>query len=235
MDTSRSSNELQLVQLDNFEQSRPSTNGSALVVNPDWFLAAWSVDRDGIVDGTRPIARDLRTALDAFRYAENEVNALQFLFYHIYALGQGMSMVNYVSSPLSPSSAQHPIDPDHPVFATWAQIHVWAWGLQARTSILGVVIAIAGCVVVIARIVLGLCMPRRGHSPVELFAAALEYRAEREGAFGGLQRDRDVGRVGFQVRDGEGVEGRLGFVPMGREVGEGSESGVHVSAVSGRI
>lgn len=206
MDTSLSSNELHLVQLDNLDNAGTETIKQPLVVNPNWFLAAWSVDRNGTVDGTRPIARDLPKVLSAFSTEQSAPNALQFLFYHIYALGQAMSMVNYNTTP--PSTGQEN-DPAHPTFATWAQLHVWAWGLHARTSKLGVVITIAGCVAVIARIVLGLCVTRRSYSPVELFVAALEHYSA--GEFAGIGGERAMARVKYEVRDGE--DGRVRFVP----------------------
>ncbi len=175
-------------------------------MSPDWFLAAWSVDRNGTVDDTRPIARDLPRALSAFSLEQSESNALQFLFYHLYALGQAMSMVNYKTTP--PSTSQDK-DPAHPTFATWAQLRVWAWGLHARTSKLGVVIAIAGCIAVTARIVLGLCVTRRHYSAVELFAEALQHQPA--GEFGGIHGKRAMARVNYGIQDGE--DGRMRFVP----------------------
>lgn len=57
LDTSVYSNELHLVQMDGFNISKIR---KPLVVSPDWFLAAWSVDRNGTADGSRQITKELR-------------------------------------------------------------------------------------------------------------------------------------------------------------------------------
>jgi len=133
-------------------------------------------------------------------------------FYHVYALGQAMSMVNYYHFP--PTSGQTPesqeaTDPDRPIFTTWAQLHVWAWGLDGRLSKFGVVITVLGCICVIARVVLGLCVARREYSAVEILVAALEQKPE--GVFEGMERERDMARVRYMVRDES--DGRLGLGP----------------------
>lgn len=108
MDTSLSSNELHLVHLDDLESAGTVTIKQPLVVSPDWFLAAWSVDRNGTVDGARPVARDLPRVLSAFSTEQSAPNTLHFLFYHIYALGQAMSMVIYSTTPPSTSQERKP-------------------------------------------------------------------------------------------------------------------------------
>lgn len=130
-----------------------------------------------------------------------------------------MSLVNYHSTAPSPESSiesQGLHDPDHPIFGTWARLHVWVWDLSERTSKLGVVITLCGCIVVLARCVLGLVVPRRHHSPVELFVAALEHRPD-DGVFVGMKRERDMARVRFMVR--EEANGRPRFVPLREEGG----------------
>lgn len=164
---------LHLVQLDKFSNSN---NHTPLVISPDWFLAAWSVNRNGTVPGTRQIARELSRVLRLCWDDPSEINTLQLISYHVYPLGQAMSMVNYhFHQQTTPDPSQTPsssykeeADPAHPIFVTYAQLHVWAWGLSGRTSKLGVVIAIAGCICVVVRLLLGIGHARREHSPVEI-------------------------------------------------------------------
>lgn len=209
LDTSMETNMLHLVQLDKFSKNNPTP----LIMSPDWFLAAWSVDRNGIVPGTRQIARELSRILRLHWDDPSDLNTLQLFFYHIYSLGQAMSMVNYHHTPPVPSqnpASQKNADLEHPIFVTSAQLHVWAWGLSGRTSKLGVVIAIAGCMCVVARLFLGLCHARREHSPVEILMALEHDLAGASGEQGGM-REREMARLRYRLREGGG--GRARFVP----------------------
>lgn len=100
-----------------------------------------------------------------------------------------------------------------------AQLHVWAWGLSARTSKLGVVIAVCGCVCVLVKLGLGLFMARRQYSPVELFGAALGYEKGGEenregGSFEGVS-EREMARCKLRIVDEHGDGGGLKFVKTG--------------------
>ena len=209
LDTSMETNMLHLVQLDKFSKN----NHIPLIMNPDWFLAAWSVDRNGTVPGTRQIARELSRILRLYWDDPSDLNTLQLFFYHIYPLGQAMSMVNYHHTPPVPSqnpASQKNADPEHPIFVTSAQLHVWAWGLSGRTSKLGVVIAIAGSMCVVARLFLGLCHAGREHSPVEILMALEHDLAGEQGEQGGM-REREMARLRYRLREDGG--GRARFVP----------------------
>ena len=207
LDTSIETNMLHLVQLDKFGNN----NIGPLVMSPDWFLAAWSVDRDGTVPGTRQIAQQLSRILQLYWHDPSDLNTLQLFFYHIYPLGQAMSMVNYYHSAPDPEqtpAAQKKADPGHLILVKYAQLHVWAWGLSGRTSILGVVIAIAGCVCVVARVFLGLFHARREHSPVKILMALDHDSTETSGEHARL-KEQEVARLRYRLREDGGGKARF--------------------------
>ena len=123
LDTSIETNMLHLVQLDKFGNN----NIAPLVMSPDWFLAAWSVDRNGTIPGSRQIAQQLSRILQLYWHDPSDLNMLQLFFYHIYPLGQAMSMVNYHHSAQDPNqtpASQKKADPGHPILVKYAQLHV---------------------------------------------------------------------------------------------------------------
>lgn len=100
LDTSIYSNELHLVQMDGFNISKTP---ESLIVNPTWFLAAWSVDQNGTVEGSRQIARELTRTLRLYWDDQSDLNTLQLFYYHIYALG--MYSCGITPSILTPKSS----------------------------------------------------------------------------------------------------------------------------------
>ncbi|KAL9613479.1 MAG: hypothetical protein Q9167_001975 [Letrouitia subvulpina] len=219
VDTSPRSNMQNLVVLDN---TPPLANESIpLVVNPAWYLAAWSVDyrNDSILDGNRQIVKELSTALAAAFASDvdedtQEASALDFVFLHLYALGQSYSMIDYYNysapaNPDSPASKAQLNDPIHPVFVTYAKLRVWAWGITGRTPKMGVIVAIMGCVVVVLRVILGIATGIQERSSVELLAAAFEHN--HRGEFTGLDEEGSMAKVRYEVV--EDTEGRHKFVP----------------------
>lgn len=178
-------------------------NCSPLVVSPYWFLAALSVDVGGTVDGSRPIVKELSRIIPDLLTTplistENLTESqIEFFTLHTYALGQAMSMVNY--HVVSAATADpFVVDVDHPYLYHFCTLRVWAWGLNGRTSWLGVVVVLAGSVCVLFRLVLGLATPRHEHSVVELFAAALEHKHQQE--FRGLHHENDWAKVRYRMK-----------------------------------
>lgn len=225
---------LHLVQLDDFTTTTTSTAANdnkthtPLIIHPDWLLSAWSVDRNGTVPPTRPIARSLPATLrDYYADPTSDLHTLQLFLYHIYTLGQALSLIPYSYTlpppPPSSSSSSSTTPYSNPTLTTSAQLHVWAWSLSARTSKLGVVIACAGCVCVVARLALGVLHKGREHSAVEVLMAI-----ERDGDGVGMEegeREREMARLRCRVReDGGGGGGRRArFVVEGRREGGGIE------------
>lgn len=198
---SSASHQLNLVQLNNI--TNVPLNRSPLVVNPYWFLAAWSVDVKGTVDGSRPMVKELaRITPDVLttpwtgNYTESQ---REFVFLHTYALGQAMSMVNYyvINATTADPSV---VDAEHPNLYHFCTLHVWAYGLSGRTSRLGVAVVLAGSFCVLVRLLLGFSMLRHEHSAVELFAAALEHQHQQE--FSGLHHENDWAKVRYRMNVG---------------------------------
>ncbi|KAL8663436.1 MAG: hypothetical protein Q9202_003853 [Teloschistes flavicans] len=214
VDTSRRSNPQALVLLDDLPQINNDT--VPLVVNPDWFLAAWSVDAYAALDGNRQIVKELIRVVPLFYDAltRNDLSDLyddyEFEFLHLYALGQSLSMVNYYATdpPKNPTPEQVK-DNAHPIFHTYATIHVWAYGLSGRTSKLGVTVVILGIACVLARLLLGVSTGVQERSTVEVLASAFEHR--HQGEFEGLEEEGHLAKVRYRiVEDGDG---RQKFLP----------------------
>ncbi|KAL9594220.1 MAG: hypothetical protein Q9219_007153 [cf. Caloplaca sp. 3 TL-2023] len=223
-DTSRRSNAQSLVTLNGLPESENGTTPQ--VVSPHWFLAAWSVDEEGMLDGNRQIVKELIRLLPFYlNINESRPDELseqaEFLMLHTYVLGQSMSMINYYSygtapiDPYSDDGKKAEMDRNiHPVFHTWATLHVWAYGLSGRTAKLGVVVVALGSLCVLARFLLGFRTGITGNSTVETLAAAFEHR--HQGEFEGLEEEEDLAQVRYRVlQDGEG---RRRFLPEKRGV-----------------
>lgn len=199
------------VQLDNLTQL--GRLGEPQVVSPFWLLAAWSTELDGIVDGHRPMAQEINRLLPGLIALSDDpagyYDLLEFLFLHVYALGQSLSMVNYYSD--NATAPDKSIQPDvaHPLLSRYATVRVWAYGINSRTSRLGVVVVFAGCGCVLLRLVLGFAMPAYNQSSVEMFVAALEHVPR--GEFRGLVNERQWAKVRYQLD--ESVQGKPVFNP----------------------
>ncbi|KAL9126766.1 MAG: hypothetical protein Q9217_004235 [Psora testacea] len=205
LDTSPSSNILNLVRMDGLQMSG---NDRPLVIHPDWFLAAWSVDRNGTVDSMREVAQHMSFTLPLAWVDPNSFAANAFSFLHVYSLGQTMSMINYAFDNATADSRSE--DAKRPVLFAWATRHVWAYGINgSRTSKLGVAVVSCGAACVILRLLLGLLLGKREHSAVELIVAALEHHPT--GEFSGMEEKSHVAKVRYVLE--EDPLGKLRFVP----------------------
>ncbi|KAI4190004.1 MAG: hypothetical protein LQ346_005002 [Caloplaca aetnensis] len=218
VDTSPASNSQNLVRLTNIDEVK--NDSIPIVLAPDWYLTAWSVDNTAALDGERQIVKKLIEVLPGtYNYSIGSDNdPTEFVLLHIYALGQALSMVNYynTSAPADPTSREaQEADKDkvdHPIFRTWATVHVWAYGISGRTSMLGVTVVCLGSLCVLARFFLGLVTGIQERSTVEVLAAAFEHR--HQGEFEGLEEESHLAKVRYQVvEDGEGKQR---FIPEKR-------------------
>lgn len=173
MDPSPFSNFIHLALLENADP-RIAADTVPLTVHPDWILAGWSVDQNGTVDGTRIAARTMIQLLkQALSDDADHLNLTTLSFMDGLAADQGLSMIGYNRSDglLSP-------DARHPVLTASVRIYVWAYGLQSRTSLLGVVVLIIAVFCVLLRVLMaavgqgGYTSPR---SLARLLVAALEH------------------------------------------------------------
>ena len=193
-DISERSNPLHLVQLKNISQV-PTTEPA--LMNPEWLLVAWSVANGDTVPYSRPITQEFRKAIPLF-YKENEtsIGGHEFSLLHHYSLSQALSLVSfaYVQANETCDAATC----TGPVFSRYALLHVWAFGLSDQASQLSSVVVGLGAACVLIRLLLAVrCRPRRDHSSVELIAAALRHRPQRE--IEDVKRVKDLTRLRCEV------------------------------------
>lgn len=210
LDTSPSSNPTNLIKVENITNPGPSS--TPLVVDPNWLLAAWSVASNETVDGDRALAKEMSQVISSM-YDLTDVDIMtpdqeKFLLFHIYSIGQALSMINYYWTDASVSNALTE-DADHPIFRSWSTRHVWAFSFSGRTAKLGAVVVFAGALCVLLRIVLGIFGGAHEHTIVELFVAALEHIPH--GEFLTYHTEKTMSKVRYQLRDDHG--GKPTFVP----------------------
>ena len=199
VDTLSTANPLSLVQLHNLPNASSYT---PLVVHPDWWLAAWSVPYNGTIDRNRTVGRTYGQKLRAFfnedfERDQNNADQQEALYDHVYSIAQSVSLISYQFDNSSTATAAKSSD-DNPIFYRYATLRVWAYGLSARTSKLGVAVALVGCACVLARVILAAALKiRHEHSTVELFVAALEHN--HHGEFDNIEDEAVLGRVRYFV------------------------------------
>ncbi|KAL2785631.1 hypothetical protein BJX66DRAFT_342933 [Aspergillus keveii] len=142
-------------------------------IHPDWILAGWSVDRAGSIPASRPASALMINAISATpELGLPEATYRGASAFQTHAINLGLSLIPFSTVP-SPQDNAVQLDAEQ-------EVTVWSYSLHSRTSILGVVIAIAGCVAVIIRTVV--CLIWRSESlglTQLLVATAKEPAAER--------------------------------------------------------
>lgn len=215
VNTAESVNPLMLVNMNHLPmETDENFNRTPIVVHPDWVLAAWSVANNGTVNHSREVGKEL-ARLVASSYGsfyeetpsnENTVNydAVELVFLYLYSTAQSLSLIDYsyTNDTSSLAAAAQARLEGQPVFSKWATLRVWAYGLNGRTTKLGVVIAIIGCVCVLLRLVLAVSLGiKHEHSTLELYVAALEHHPT--GGFDELNDDATMAKVRYIMQDGE--------------------------------
>lgn len=216
VDTRFMSNPLSLVTLNNL----PGNATFPQIVNPDWFLAAWSADNEGSVDGNRKAVKELVRVLPAYYNTTwNDTASIYdratFSVIHMYTLGQALSLVPYTTTPPPSLAEAEQANKDknvHPVLHTWATTHVWAYGISGRTAKLGVAVVSLGALCVLARFLVGIRIGISGLSTVEVLAAAFEHR--HQGELDGLEEETHLAKVRYTVA--EEADGKHRFIPQKR-------------------
>jgi hypothetical protein len=87
------------------------------------------------------------------------------------ALRLTLTLVDYYTTAESPSIQG---DPARPHLQAFARVQLWSYGLDSRTSRLGAVVAIAGCILVLAHTYVGLVMRTPRKSAAQFMAIALK-------------------------------------------------------------
>lgn len=176
MDPSPFSNFIHLTLLENADP-RVAPGTVPLTVHSDWILAGWSVNQNGTVDGTRSAARTMIQLLkQALRDDVDHLNLTTLSFMDGVAADLGLSMIGYSISDgiLAP-------DARHPALTACVKIYVWAYGLQSRTSVLGVAVLMVGILCVLLRMVMAILGQGGYSSPRSLgrlLLAALEHEPD---------------------------------------------------------
>ncbi|RMZ03388.1 hypothetical protein D0862_05659 [Hortaea werneckii] len=230
LDPSPLSNPISLVQTQTVPQIY-----EPVALNPAWTLAAWTTEVGGKIPAERTAATILRSVMTTI--ASSNATLLmenryldQLLAVVTTPIFQTLSMIEYET--LSPTSlptttgSSRPQNPSSPsssplTLTRNANLHVWAYGLTSRTSLLGAVVSISGIITVLIQFLLGLVDRKDYRSPTQLLVAALEHFPQGEfeqvlakgSGGGGCADEGEVARTRFCVREverGTGV-GRLGF------------------------
>jgi hypothetical protein len=220
LDTSPYSNTLRLVEINQLPPNKQ------IYVHPSWMNAMFSSWKNPAYDSSDPRSapmiselsdatqsiygaladiiiyyRDLSTFYENVRTGDAYgLNRYRNLFYvsHLTTLHL-LSMIPFNVTGLQ-DNAQ-----GGEVLSRRALIEVWAYGLDTRTSIMGAVVAIAGCVVVLAYFALGTWTRIRVRSPTALLAAGLMHEP--------IEGELD------EAHGDEAMAGRIRFVSNFRENG----------------
>ncbi|KAL3484259.1 hypothetical protein BJX62DRAFT_244094 [Aspergillus germanicus] len=156
-----------------------SNNRVVAKVHPHWVLAAWPVDNNGQVDSKRG---SIAHFSDAFLEMTNEELPYSdrsdtiFRFIRRWASTQTLSFINYETVRLSTAQErreQKQLVKDDPLLKSFlpsqTTVQVWKFGIESRTSILGVTVIITGIVIVLLTTILWVEPPK---TPTELIVSA---------------------------------------------------------------
>ena len=143
------SNILRLVELNLDETSNSIASAPQLFIHPDWNLAAWTVNQNGWVLGSRGCARRLITAFQNWitKNGDKSQAVLDFANIHRFIALQGLSMVPFETTTKQPSDA----NASHKELKSKGMVQVWKYSLDSRSSRFGVVVAMLGCICVLVR------------------------------------------------------------------------------------
>ncbi|KAK4983808.1 hypothetical protein LTR50_007010 [Elasticomyces elasticus] len=197
LDVSPLTNPLSLVQIQNLPN-----NGTPMVLDPAWTLAAWSADVNGVLVSDRTTTLMLLDVMGKLlEDPQKELKDDAFVDYlSLLPVIQTLSLIDHSVKNVSSTSAP---DTRYPRMTRNARLNVWAYGLSSRTSYLGIVVAIAGCLVVLIQVVLGLVDRRPHKSSTELLIAALKHPPG--GEFTNVPRnEKEMARVRFHLKHDDG-------------------------------
>jgi hypothetical protein len=128
-------------------------------IHPDWILAGWSVDRAGSIPASRGASTLMINAMrDTLDFPYSDATYVGPSAYQTHAINLGLSLIPFSTLEAPPDVSERPAV----LLDASQQVTVWSCSLHSRTSILGAVIVIAGCVAVILRSVV--CLISRSES-----------------------------------------------------------------------
>ncbi|KAE9368092.1 hypothetical protein N431DRAFT_417149 [Stipitochalara longipes BDJ] len=164
MDTSLATNPLSIANL--FDNGPITKSDEPIFVHPDWSLAGWSVDRGDTIPADQARAQILVNFLGIGRLGGEFLEFVQDV-----VTAQILSQIDYSTEE---PSADHSPTPSLPILDHSIRVYVYAYTLQSGTSILGVVIAIAGCVIVLIKMLFGVVAHTKKRDTLEFLEIALE-------------------------------------------------------------
>ena len=122
---------------------------------------------------------------------------------------QALSMVDYSKDNIT-SFNKTTVDATRPQLNYYATIHVWMYGIDSRTSYLGVVVAIAGIVCVICSTILGLVTRRKERSVTDIIIAAIQHQAP-QAELANIDEDSEhAARLRYRIQD-DGMDEKIRF------------------------
>jgi hypothetical protein len=195
-------------------------NAQPIVLNPSWILAAWSINANEDVQPNRDSSANVQDSVvfvqnylaeSAGTEADFDDWVAQWYYCSIYTLLQAASLVAFTSTPTQSlqSTSQHP--DQQPVL--WVNVYrqAWGFGIDSRTSKLGITIVVLGSLVVLARTALLLITRERGRSTTELMATALKHR--HTGELDHAEEERDLAKVRYHMRENRHAD-KIRLVPV---------------------
>jgi hypothetical protein len=194
LDTSSTTNPLTFVSL--FDNGPLTTSDEPIFVHPDWSLVGWVVDRGATIAVDQPRAQVLENFLTL-----GEIGAWGFNYFQITTSAQILSLIDYVTEA---PSADHSPTPLLPILSHSIRVYVYAYNLQSGTSILGVVVAIAGILIVLIKMLFGVIVYTKKRDALEFLEIALEQ--EPPGIFVPPEESENRGNVRFRFGGDDGRE-----------------------------
>lgn len=181
-----------------------ATNTTPLVINPDWVLAAWSVNDEGVINELSSLGLLISSAMSNSIHGLEDSLILGLI--QMCAIIQALTLIPYntVGQHSSAKFSNSQISENIPLYF-WRSRRVWLYPLKSRTAILDAVIITIGMIVVLMRTLLSIYeklvhnYATRSHSLRELVVALLAHRPEERLEF--LTNESACAQVRFCVDD----------------------------------
>ena len=181
-----------------------------VVMDSSWFQAAWSVNNGEDVSWLRFSPRKLQlTIQNLYRQVSRSPWEIDMTMYdqvfwsqlNSYSLLEAASLLPYnYTDPASDGLKTAFDDAQHPQLAKNANRQVYAFGIDSRTSIVGVVVTSLGCVIAVARAVVGVWSRIRHREPIEILVSAMKHESRAE--FEGIEHsETKIAKVRFGIHD----------------------------------
>ena len=178
-----------------------------VAMNSSWYLATWSVKDGYDVSYFRWPARALQqTIMDLYDQVVQDgtvdydgIDYLNWWQLGSYSVLQAASLLPYNTTNPNTDGVSDS-DSFHPQFAKNAVRQVYTFGLNSRTSILGVTVLGFGIIIAMIRAIIGVWARVRHREPIELLVAAMkhEHKSEFDGCGTSEQR---MAKIRFGIHD----------------------------------